>query len=99
VWAAARWQLQRVSLALVYNLVSPERLHLWATPRRRNVSTTEWVDNFVSLVPSQILNISDGVTDRIDQPPTRLYGAAQKGVRVMEGLNVNAPPCSVWSFG
>jgi hypothetical protein len=56
------------------------------------------VDNFVSLVPAQTLTISDSVTDRTVNP-NRLYGPAQKGVRVMEGLNINSSSVLGWSFG
>jgi hypothetical protein len=96
----ASWSLSESLFALVYTLVSPERLHLLGyTPGTTNTPLTgEWVDNFVSLVPAQTLTISDSVTDRTVNP-NRLYGPAQKGVRVMEGLNINSSSVLGWSFG
>jgi hypothetical protein len=84
----------------VYTLVSPERLHLlgYAPGTSNTPLTSEWVDNFVSLVPAQTLTVSDSVTDRTVNP-NRLYGLAQKGVRAMEGLNVESPSLLGWSFG
>ena len=96
----ASWSLSESLFALVYTLVSPERLHLLGyTPGTTNTPlTSEWVDNFVSLVPAQILTISNSVTDRTVNP-NRLYGLAQKGVRAMEGLNTNSSSVLGVSFG
>jgi hypothetical protein len=80
--------------------VAPERLHLLGyVPGRANAPVSdEWTDNFVSLVPAQTLNIGDSVTDRVINS-NRLYGLAQKGVRVMEGLNISSSSVLGWSFG
>jgi hypothetical protein len=98
--SSTSWQLRESLFALAYTLVSPERLHLlgYAPGATNTPLTSEWVDNFVSLVSPQTLNISNTVTDRTVNP-NRVYGAAQKGVRVMEGLNVESPSLLGWSFG
>jgi hypothetical protein len=50
-------------------------------------------------VPAQTLTIGDTATDRTVNP-NRLYGLlGQKGVRVIEGLNINAPSVLGYSFG
>jgi len=93
------WKVSESLFALVYTLVAPEGLHLLGhAPGATNLLTNEWVDNFVSVIPAQTLNISDSVTDRIVNP-NRLYGPAQKGVRAMEGLNINSSSVLGWSFG
>jgi len=93
------WKVSESLFALVYTLVAPEGLHLLGyAPGATNLLTNEWVDNFVSVIPAQTLNISDSVTDRIVNP-NRLYGPAQKGVRVMEALNLNSSSVLGWSFG
>lgn len=98
--SATSWKLSESLFALVYTLVAPERLHLLGyMPGRTNAPVSdEWTDNFVSLVPAQTLNISNSITDRIINS-NRLYGLAQKGVRVMEGLNVSSSSVLGWSFG
>jgi hypothetical protein len=80
--------------------VPAERLHLlgYAPGATNNPLTNEWVDNFVSLIPAQTLNISDSLMDRTVNP-NRLYGLAQKGVRAMEGLNTNSSSLLGVSFG
>jgi hypothetical protein len=93
------WNLSESLFALVYTLVAPERLHLLGyAPGATNRLTNEWVDNFVSFVPSQTLTISDSVTDRTVNF-NRLYGPVQKGVRAMEALNTNSSSVLGWSFG
>jgi len=93
------WKVSESLFALVYTLVAPERLHLLGyVPGATNLLTNEWVDNFVSLVPSQTLTVSDSVTDRTINS-NRVYGPAQKGVRVMETLNINSSSVLGWSFG
>jgi len=94
------WSLSESLFALVYTLVAPERVHLLGyTPGTTNTPlTSEWVDKFLSLVPAQTLTVSDSVTDRTVNP-NRLYGPAQKGVRLMEGLNTNSSSVLGWSFG
>jgi hypothetical protein len=97
--SAGAWKVSESLFALAYTLVAPERVHLLGSvPGATNFLTNEWVDNFVSLIPSQTLNISDSVTDRTVNA-NRLYGPAQKGVRVMEGLNLNSPSLLGFSFG
>jgi hypothetical protein len=93
------WKVSESLFALVYTLVAPERLHLLGyAPGATNLLTNEWVDNFVSVIPAQTLNISDPVTDRTVNS-NRLYGPLQKGVRAMEGLNTNSSSVLGWSFG
>jgi hypothetical protein len=93
------WKVSESLFALVYTLVAPERVHLLGyAPGATNPLTNEWVDNFVSLIPAQTLNISDSVTDRTVNS-NRLYGPIQKGVRVLEALNINSPSVLGWSFG
>jgi hypothetical protein len=79
--------------------VAPERLHLLGyTPGGTNLLTNEWVDSFVNVVPAQTLTVGDTVGDRTVNA-NRIYGVAQKGVRVIEGLNINAPSVLGYSFG
>jgi hypothetical protein len=92
------WKVRESLFALVYNLVAPERLHLLGPDPTNPLKTNEWVDNFVSLRPSQTLTISDSSTDRTVNS-NRLYGPGQKGVRVMEARNISSPSVLGWSFG
>jgi hypothetical protein len=93
------WQLRESLFANVYTAIAPERVHLLGyAPGATNYRTTEWVDNFTSVTPSQILNITDSVTDAVVNA-NRVYGAAQKGMRVMEGLNVDLPSTLGWAYG
>jgi hypothetical protein len=98
--SSGAWKVSESLFALVYTLVAPERLHLlgYAPGATNPITTNEWVDNFVSLIPAQTLNISDSVTDRTINS-NRLYGPVQKGVRVMEALNTNSSSVLGWSFG
>ena len=97
--APGAWRVSESVFALVYTLVAPERLHLLGyTPGATNFRTDEWVDNFVGLIPPQTLNISDTVTDRTVNA-NRVYGQRQKGIRVMEGLNLDATSLLGWSYG
>jgi hypothetical protein len=96
--SAGAWALRESLFANVYSLVPAERVHLLGYAfGATNALTTEWVDNFVSLVPSQTLTIS-GPGDRTVNA-NRLYGSAQKGIRIMEGLNTNNPATLGWAFG
>jgi len=88
--ATGAWKVSESLLAVVYTLVPPERVHL--------LQTTEWVDKFTSVTPAQTLNITDFVADRTVNA-NRLYGPVQKGMRVMEGLNVNDPSTLGWAYG
>jgi hypothetical protein len=76
--------------AVVHTIVPPERVHL--------LQATEWLDRFTSLTPPQTLNITDSVADRTVNA-NRLYGSLQRGLRVMEGLNVESPSLLGWAFG
>ena len=98
--AAGSWKLTESLFAIVYTLVPPERLHILGyTPGGTNpTTTTEWRDQFISIVPAQTLTIGDTVADRT-MNPNRVYGLAQKGVRVMEGLNTDSPSILGYSFG
>jgi len=91
-------ELRESIFAGVYTLIPPERLHVLGSIAGMNLLTNEWVDSFVSLVPAQTLIVSDSVNDRTVNV-NRLYGAAQRGVRVMEGLNTNSSSVLGWSFG
>jgi hypothetical protein len=93
------WQLRESLFANVYTAIPPERVHLLGySPGGTNYRTAEWVDNFTSVTPSQILNITDTVTDGVVNA-NRVYGAAQKGMRVLEGLNVDLPSTLGWAYG
>jgi hypothetical protein len=93
------WQLRESLFAYVYTGIAPERVHLLGyAPGATNYLTNEWVDKFTSVTPSQILNITDPVTDGTVNP-NRIYGSAQKGMRILEGLNVDLPSTLGWSFG
>jgi len=93
------WQLRESLFASLYTLLSPERVHLLGyTPFATNSMTDEWVDKFVSLVPPQTFNSSDGVSDRIVNP-NRLYGPPQKGVRLLDCLDIGNPDRLGWSYG
>ena len=98
--AANSWQLRESLFALAYVSVPPERLHLlgYAPGSTNSPQTSEWVDKFASLIPAQTLNITDSVNDRVVNP-NRIYGSAQKGIRVIEGLNTNTSSVLGWSFG
>jgi len=98
--AANSWQLRESLFALAYVSVPPERLHLlgYAPGSTNSPQTSEWVDKFGSLIPAQTLNITDSVNDRVVNP-NRIYGSAQKGIRVIEGLNTNSSSVLGWSFG
>ena len=60
------------------------------------------MDTFVSLTPPSsgpaTLSTSDSVSDRTINR-NRLYGAAQKGLRVMECLDTHSPSLLGWAFG
>ena len=84
------WKISESLFAVVYTLLPPEQVHF--------LQTTEWVDNFTSVTPSQTLNVTDFVTDRTVNA-NRIYGSVQKGMRVMEGLNVDSPSTLGWAYG
>jgi hypothetical protein len=93
------WQLRESLFANVYTAMAPERVHLLGyAPGATNYVTTEWVESFTSVTPSQILNITDLVNDAVVNA-NRVYGAAQKGMRVLEGLNVDNPSTLGWAYG
>jgi hypothetical protein len=97
--AAGAWKVSESIFAVVYTVLPPERVHLLGyAPGATNYRTLEWVDNFTSVTPSQTLNITDFVADRTVNA-NRLYGSVQRGLRVMEGLNVDAPSTLGWAFG
>jgi hypothetical protein len=97
--AAGAWKVRESIFAVVYTIVPPERVHLLGyAPGATNYLTPEWVDNFTTLTPPQTLNITDAVADRTVNA-NRLYGSVQKGLRVMEGLNVDLPSTLGWAFG
>lgn len=96
---AGAWKVSESLFAVVYAMVASERVHLLGyVPGAMNSKTSEWVDNFTSVTPSQTLNITDFVADRTVNP-NRLYGSVQKGLRVMEGLNVDLPSTLGWAYG
>ncbi len=98
--APGSWKVSESLFANVYAAIAPERVHLLGyVPGGTNLLTNEWVDSFVSLVPAQTL--TESVTAPPDRTvnPNRVYGAAQKGLRIMEGLNINASAVLGYSFG
>jgi hypothetical protein len=56
------------------------------------------VDTFTGLTAPQTLNITDTVNDRTINR-NRLYGPGQKGIRVIEGLNIDLPSTLGWAYG
>ncbi len=93
------WQLRESLFANLYTLLAPERVHLLGyTLLAGNPKTAEWVDKFDSLVPPQTFNSTDSVSDRIVNP-NRLYGAPQKGVRLLGCQDTSNADRLGWSYG
>lgn len=98
--SAGQWKVSESLFANVFSLVPPERVHLLGyAPGATSFLTTEWVEGFVSLVPSQTLTVP--ATDPPDRTvnANRVYGPVQRGVRVMEGLNTESTSVLGWSYG
>src|SRR5439155_2080600 len=89
------WQLRESVFGTVFSLLPPSQVHLLAySPRGTNsASNTEWLDTFVSLTPSTSGPAALSVADSLDRTinPNRLYGAAQKGLRLMECQDSASP--------
>jgi len=97
--AAGAWKLRESLFANLYAMVAPERVHvLGSGPGAANYLTDEWVDRFVSLTGTTTLNVSDSASDRVINA-NRLYGPPQKGLRVIESLNVDSPSVLGWAYG
>jgi hypothetical protein len=98
--APGQWKVAESIFATVYSLVPPERVHLIGhVPDGTNRLTTEWVDSLVSFAPSQNLTIPTTTPPDRTVNPNRLYGPVQRGVRVMEGLNLDNPSTLGWAYG
>src|SRR6266404_1732317 len=93
------WPLSKSLSANLQTLVPAIAIHvLGYTPGGTNLFTDEWVDKFSSLTPPQTLNVTDDVSDRVVNP-NRLYGTPQKGIRIIECLDTNAPSVLGWAYG
>jgi hypothetical protein len=97
--SAGSWKLSESLFAILYNMLSPDRVHLLGyDPSATNFTTNEWVDRFIGMTSPTTLNVSDTVSDRTVNP-NRLYGSAQKGVRAIECLDISSPSLLGWSIG
>src|SRR5438477_1084099 len=97
--AAGSWTLRESLFANLQTLVPAVAIHvLGYTPGATNLFTGEWVDKYGSLTPPQTLNVTDDINDRVVNP-NRIYGTPQKGIRIMECLDTNAPSVLGWAFG
>jgi hypothetical protein len=56
------------------------------------------LDRFDRLTPPQLLTVTDDILDRIVNV-NRLYGPPQKGIRIIECLDTNAPSVLGWAYG
>jgi hypothetical protein len=92
--ATGTWKVRESLFAVVYTLLPPEQVHI--------LQTAEWVDKLSSVLPPvtppQTLNVTDFGADRTVNV-NRIYGSVQKGMRVMEGLNVDSPSTLGWAYG
>lgn len=97
--SAGSWKLRESLFANVYSLVPPAQVHLLGyAAGAANANTNEWVDNFTSLTGTTTLSVGDFVSDRTVNP-NRVYGAVQKGLRVIESLATTSPSTLGWSYG
>jgi hypothetical protein len=91
--AAGSWQLSESLFANVYGLFSPERLRVLG-------GTNEWVDNLLTYTDLGGLQFTtDGpASDRVINA-NRVYGSAQKGIRVIECLDDGTTSPYGWALG
>jgi hypothetical protein len=96
------WQLSESLFGNVFGLLSPERVRLLGytpdSPTGSPVTTNEWVDNFLSYTDAESLKTSDAFSDRVVNA-NRIYGAPQKGIRVIECLEDQSPSPYGWALG
>jgi len=97
------WQLSESLFGTVFGLVSSERVRLLEyTPDAaagNPVTTSEWVDRFVSFTESGSLQLqpNDSASDRVVNA-NRIYGPAQKGIRLIECIDDNGTLFG-WALG
>jgi hypothetical protein len=98
------WQIRESVFGTIFSLLPPNQVHvLGYTPGDTNSTSAEWIDTFVSLTPSTsgpaALSVSNSNSDRTINP-NRVYGVAQKGLRLMECQD-SASPASLlgWAYG
>src|SRR5205085_2189952 len=97
--AAGSWRLRESLFANLQTLVPAVAIHvLGYTPGATNLFSNEWVDKYGSLTPPQTLNVTDDIADRVVNA-NRVYGAPQKGIRIIECLDTNAPSVLGWAYG
>jgi hypothetical protein len=97
--SARNWQLSESLLPIINNMLSPDQVHLLGyAPGQTNVTTDEWVDRFTGMSSPVLPSVTDEVSDRVVNP-NRVYGAAQKGVRVIECLDTSSPSVLGWTRG
>jgi hypothetical protein len=93
------WTLTESLFANLQTLVPAVAVHILSyAPGATNLFAREWIDNFLSLTPPQLLNVSDDISDRVVNV-NRLYGPPQKGIRVIECLDQSSPSVLGWAFG
>ncbi len=99
--SSGSWQLSESLFANVYGFLSPERVRLLGyAPGSPNPVTSEWVDNFQSYTDLGGLQYTPAgsASDRVVNV-NRLYGPAQKGIRVIECLDDGSTSPYGWALG
>lgn len=102
--AADAWQLSESLFGTVFGLFSSERVRLLdyqPDAAAGNVATTsEWVDRFVTFTAAGNLELqaTDSASDRVVNA-NRIYGPAQKGVRVIECIDDASVTPFGWALG
>jgi hypothetical protein len=96
------WQLSESVFGGVYGMYTPERVRLLGyAPGAANPNTTEWVDNFdsYSALGGLKYTAAGSASDRVVNV-NRVYGEkAQKGIRVIESVDVSSSSPYGWTFG
>jgi hypothetical protein len=88
----------------VFGLLSPERVHLLKydpdSLTGNPVTADEWVDRFVTYTELGGLQLqtTDSASDRVVNV-NRVYGAPQKGIRVIECLDIVGTSPFGWALG
>ena len=103
--SSGSWQLSESLFGTVFGLLSSERVRLLEyTPDAaagNPLTTSEWVDRFVSFTESASLQLqpTDSASDRVVNA-NRIYGPAQKGVRVIECIDdIGSTSLFGWALG
>jgi hypothetical protein len=101
--SAGSWQLSDSLFANVFGLLSPEPVRLLGytpdAPAGNPVTTNEWVDKFVSYTEAGGLQLqADSASDRVVNA-NRIYGALQRGIRVIECLDDGSTSPYGWALG